>query len=114
MINLTPFVEVEVSPSIGRLIEFLLPFLLIKFRWHLREKADPVRHQAVSKQEALKKKITKRKKKTRFYDLLLTTVTALQESFMCKDKEVAQKLLSCFILSDFCTALTLRVFIGNA
>ena len=46
-------------------------------RWHQRGKEDPVRLQAVNKQEPLKRKIRKRKMKTKLFNLL-AAITALQ------------------------------------
>ena len=64
---------------------------LLTFRWPLREKEEPAQLQVASKQEVLKKKSRKRKKKTKLFNLL-STITALQESlFLSQGHKVIYK-----------------------
>ena len=56
-------------------------------RWLLREKEEEQVHlQAANKQEVLKTRITRRKKKAKLLDLP-TTITVLQESSLLQQKQ---------------------------
>ena len=74
-------------------------------RWPLREKEEEQVHlQAANKQEALKTRITRRKKKAKLLDLL-TTITVLQESSLLQQKQTFRVLARLWCTEHFYTIL---------
>ena len=74
-------------------------------RWPLREKEEEQVHlQAANKQEALKTRITRRKKKAKLLDLP-TTFTVLQESSLLQQKQTIRVLARLWCTEHFYTKL---------
>ena len=74
-------------------------------RWPLREKEEEQVHlQAANKQEVLKTRITRRKKKAKLLDLP-TTITVLQESSLLQQKQNIRVLARLWCTEHFYTIL---------